>query len=122
MWKRFRYLEDAGAFAVECELIPANVMAEIRKRTGMATISLGSGTHADVLFLFTSDICGDGEHIPRHARVYADLNRLRAQMNDERVRALSAFRADVEVGSFPNESEIVLADEVELARFVEAIG
>ena len=29
LWDRFRRLEDAGAFAVECELIPAGVMAEI---------------------------------------------------------------------------------------------
>jgi len=121
LWERFRDLEDAGAFAVECELIPTNVMAEINKRTGMATISLGSGPHADVLFLFTSDICGEDEHIPRHARVYADFNRLRVQMDDERVRALSAFRADVKSGSFPNDSEVVQADAVELARFVDEL-
>lgn len=122
LWKRFRDLEDAGAFAVECELIPANLMAEINQRTGMATISLGSGPHADVLFLFTSDLCGDGDHIPRHARVYADFNTIRAHMTQERVRALTAFRADVESGSFPSESEVVLTDESELAKFVEAIG
>ncbi len=118
LWNRFRQLEDAGAFAVECELIPANIMAEINQRTGMATISLGSGPHADVLFLFTSDICGDGKHIPRHARVYADFNGLRAQLDAERVRALSSFRSDVKNGSFPNDDEVVLADGEELARFV----
>ena len=82
---------------------------------------MGYGRHADVLFLFTSDICGDGEHIPRHARVYADFNRLRAEMDDERVRALSAFHADVKTGSFPDDSEVVLADASELARFVEEL-
>jgi 3-methyl-2-oxobutanoate hydroxymethyltransferase len=122
LWRRFVDLESAGAFAVECELIPANVMAVITHRTGMATISLGSGPHADVLFLFTSDITGDGEHIPRHARTYADFNALRARMDEERIRALTAFRADVASGSFPNEDEVVVADDVELARFVERLG
>lgn len=42
---------------MECELIPENVMSEINRRTGMATISLGSGPTADVMFLFSSDIC-----------------------------------------------------------------
>ncbi|WP_292625150.1 3-methyl-2-oxobutanoate hydroxymethyltransferase, partial [Mesorhizobium sp.] len=32
LWDRFRRLEDAGAFAVECEIIPAQVMAEINRR------------------------------------------------------------------------------------------
>ena len=121
LWQRFVDLEDAGAFAVECELIPSNVMAEINRRTGMATISLGSGPHADVLFLFTSDLTGDGDHIPRHARTYADFNSLRRQMESKRVQALTDFRADVESGSFPNDDEIVLAEDDELARFVAGL-
>ena len=43
LWDRFRRLEDAGAFAAECELIPAAVMSEINRRTSLVTISLGSG-------------------------------------------------------------------------------
>jgi hypothetical protein len=57
LWQKFQTLEEMGAFAVERELIPAKVMSEINKRTGMATISLGSGPDADVMCLFTSDIC-----------------------------------------------------------------
>ncbi|RUY60316.1 3-methyl-2-oxobutanoate hydroxymethyltransferase, partial [Mesorhizobium sp. M7A.F.Ca.CA.001.05.1.1] len=59
LWDRFRRLEDAGAFAVECEIIAAEVMAEINRRTSLVTVSLGSGAEADVVFLFTSDICGE---------------------------------------------------------------
>ncbi|MGO4841142.1 3-methyl-2-oxobutanoate hydroxymethyltransferase, partial [Rhizobiaceae sp. 2RAB30] len=35
LWDRFRRLEDAGAFAVECEVIAAPVMAAINRRTGL---------------------------------------------------------------------------------------
>jgi ketopantoate hydroxymethyltransferase len=65
--EKFGQLEDAGAFAVECELIPATVMAEINRRIAVTTISLGSGPDADVMFLFSSDICGESAHTPRHA-------------------------------------------------------
>jgi len=118
LWGEFQALEDAGAFAVECELIPARVMSEINDRTALATISLGSGPQADVMFLFTSDICGEGERTPRHARVYADLAALYDQVAAERVRALSAFRLDVTTGSFPDDTEIAKVDDDELNKFL----
>ena len=121
LWRKFQQLEEAGAFAVECELIPAKVMAEINARTGMATISLGSGPEADMMFLFTSDICGESERKPRHARSYANLAGLHAQIAAERVRALSAFRADVVARSFPDASEIGEIAPHELALFVESL-
>ena len=122
LWDKFEQLEDAGAFAVECELIPAKVMAEINRRTGMTTISLGSGPDADVMFLFGSDICGESERIPRHARAYGDLASLHRQIAVERVRALTAFRADVSAGRFPDATEIANIAEHELLQFRELLG
>ncbi|MFC6237572.1 3-methyl-2-oxobutanoate hydroxymethyltransferase [Longivirga aurantiaca] len=121
LWQKFQALEEAGAFAVECELIPAEVMREINVRTGLATISLGSGPHADVQFLFQDDICGEGERRPRHARAYADLAALQRQIDAERVRALTEFRADVASGSFPSGAEVSRVDAAELAAFVEGL-
>jgi len=119
--EQFVQLEDAGAFAVECELIPAAVMDEIQARTGLATISLGSGPSADVMFLFTSDICGEGPRTPRHARVYGDLASLQQRIVDERVSALTAFRADVAARSFPDVGEVAAIDDGELEKFRAAI-
>jgi 3-methyl-2-oxobutanoate hydroxymethyltransferase len=117
LWGKFRALEDAGAFAVECELIPADVMAAIDARTTLATISLGSGPHADVMFLFTSDICGESARRPRHARAYADLAALHRQIETTRVQALTAFRADVAEGAFPSDAEVATVDAEELRGF-----
>jgi 3-methyl-2-oxobutanoate hydroxymethyltransferase len=64
LWDRFQRLEDAGAFAAECELIAAPVIAEIHRRTSLVTLSLGSGPDADVVFLFTSDVCGESSRPP----------------------------------------------------------
>ena len=117
LWGRFRQLEDAGAFAVECELIPANMMQEIDAHTGMTTISLGSGPHADVMFLFMEDIVGEGEHPPRHARQYGDIASLRRQIADERVRALTEFRADITPLGRINAPQVAMAAEPEIEKF-----
>ena len=121
LWRQFEALEDAGAFAVECELIPADVLAEITRRTSMVTISLGSGAHADVMFLFQSDVVGESERVPRHARVYGDVASLQQQIREERVRALAAFKADVASRTFPDAAKVGRIDPGELTRFVETI-
>ena len=121
LWGRFRRLEEAGAFAVEAEVIPARVMAEIHRRTGLVTVSLGSGPSADVLFLFTSDICGEEGRRPRHARAYGDLATLQKRIRDERVKALRAFRADVSAEAFPGPKEISAIDDREFDAFVSTM-
>ncbi|MEM9464002.1 MAG: 3-methyl-2-oxobutanoate hydroxymethyltransferase [Actinomycetota bacterium] len=121
LWADFRRLEDAGAFSVECELIPANLMAAIQQRTGLATVSLGSGPHADVMFLFQNDICGEGGFVPRHARTYADLDALHEQIRTERIRALGEWKADVAAGAFPNDGEISQTPDDELAAFLDGL-
>ena len=122
LWDQFRRLEDAGAFGVECEVIPAPVMSEINKRTGLVTISLGSGPDADVMFLFASDVCGESSRLPRHARAYADLAGLRAQIIEQRVKGFSEYRAEVADKKFPGEAEVVAVDADELAQFVEHLS
>jgi 3-methyl-2-oxobutanoate hydroxymethyltransferase len=117
LWDRFRRLEDAGAFAVECEVIPAAVMAEINRRTKLVTVSLGSGPDADVMFLFMCDICGEAARLPRHARAWGDLARLHQAVRDERVKALTAFRSAIRSSDFPGNTEIAGIPDEELEAF-----
>lgn len=121
LWDRFRRLEDAGAFAVECELIAAPLMSAIRQRTGLVTVSLGSGPGADVIFLFTSDICGEGARLPRHARAWGDLRSLHDAVRAERLRALSGFRAAVGDHSYPNTAEVAAMEPAELEQFLRLL-
>ncbi len=70
------------------------------------------------MFLFTSDICGEGPRTPRHTPVYVDLAALYDQVASERVRALSSFRLDVTSGSFLDDTEIARIDDEELSQFL----
>lgn len=122
LYQRFKRLEDAGGFAVEAELVAEPVMAELTRLSGLVTVSLGSGRHADVMFLFMADICGESESRPRHARAYGDLASLNRRVREERVRALQAFRADVASGGFPGDGETAGIEAGELERFVQRVA
>ncbi len=117
LWDRFRRLEDAGAFAAECELIAAPVMAEINRRTSLVTISLGSGAQADVIFLFTVRHRGRVARPPRHARAWGDLAAKHQAVRDERVGALKRFRAEVDARTFPATRECADAPPSEVEAF-----
>ena len=64
---------DNGAFAVELEVVPERVSAEIAKRTSLILLSMGGGPSGDAQYLFSTDILGytDG-HVPRHSKQYRD--------------------------------------------------
>lgn len=121
LWQDFRRMEDAGAFSVEAEVICAEVMAEITRRTRLLTSSLGSGDGADILYLFQSDICGEDESRPRHARAFGDILGLQRRIAAERRAALAAFRAAATGGSYPAEAEIAHCPPGELAAFLDRL-
>ena len=121
LFDQFRRLEDAGAFAVEAEVVPEEVLEAISKRTSLITVSLGSGRGGDVQYLFMQDICGDNPSMPRHGKAYGNLLELKQQMQAERVKAVTAFREDVTEGSFPEPSLNVKMKERELEEFLNRL-
>ena len=52
-------------------------------------------------YLFMDDICGENETQPRHAKAYANLRKMRAEIEAERICALKAWKNDVTSGAFP---------------------
>ena len=92
-------------------------MGEIHRRTSLVTISLGSGAEGDVVFLFTSDICGESNRRPRHARAWGDLATKHQAVRDERVQALTRFRAEVDAKSFPASAKCAGAPLAEVEAF-----
>ncbi len=94
LMEQFKELEQAGAFGVEAEVIPEDVLGEISSRTSLITFSLGSGALGDVIYLFASDILGESDFFPRHAKSYANLRKMRDEMQAERVRAFREFAGE----------------------------
>lgn len=92
-------LEQAGAFAIVLELVPAPVAASLSRLLRIPTIGIGAGPGCDgqvqVLADFLRLLPGP---LPRHARPYVDLSRLVPE-------AVQQYIADVQQGSFPGEAE-----------------
>jgi len=117
-----RDFENAGAFAVEMEVIPAKLARAITTRSAMLTISLGSGGGCDAQYLFSADLLGENRgHIPRHAKTYRNFAAERERLQDERISAYREYIADVTSGAFPEASHSVeISDDVLNAALADA--
>lgn len=98
IYRDLKDLENAGAWAAECEVVPAPLMRELSARTTLVTASIGSGAGGDIQFLFAQDILGDGEPpFPRHAKQYCNLHEMRRKMWEEWFRgtAIGGYLSDL---------------------------
>ncbi|AXT84625.1 3-methyl-2-oxobutanoate hydroxymethyltransferase [Aeromicrobium sp. A1-2] len=90
-----RALEDAGAFAIVMEMVPAPVAAEVTAALRIPTIGIGAGVDCDAQVLVWTDMLGiTTGRVPRFVKKYADLHSV---MLD----ATRAYVADVKDGAFP---------------------
>jgi 3-methyl-2-oxobutanoate hydroxymethyltransferase len=122
VWEDVQRLEKAGAFAVEMEVVPDRVAAEIGKRTRLILLSMGGGPHCDCQYLFAEDILGThDEHYPRHSKRYRDFRAEYVRLQSERVSAFEEFRTDVISGKYPAREHCVSIRDSELASFVGAL-
>lgn len=88
-------VEDAGAFSVVLEMVPAGAAARVTSELTIPTISVGAGPHTDGQLLVWTDWAGlTTGRIPKFVRQYADLA---GTLTD----AARRFRADVESGAYP---------------------
>ncbi|MFF1557072.1 3-methyl-2-oxobutanoate hydroxymethyltransferase [Streptomyces sp. NPDC058279] len=87
--------QDAGAFAVVLELVPAELAAEVTRSLHIPTVGIGAGSECDAQVLVWTDMMGlTGGKMPKFVKQYANL---RQTMGD----AAKAFAEDVVGGSFP---------------------
>lgn len=108
-------LEDAGAFAVVLECIPAELAALASSELAIPTIGIGAGAGCDGEVQVFHDMLGlGGEFTPRHAKRYAELGA-------EVTAVVAAYADDVRSGAFPGEEQTThldpaVLDEVRAAR------
>jgi 3-methyl-2-oxobutanoate hydroxymethyltransferase len=87
--------EQAGAFALVVECVPAEVAQKVTAAVKVPTIGIGAGAGCDGQILVTHDLLGlFDEFRPRFVKQYADLGR-------DVVKAVEAYCREVRDGTFP---------------------
>lgn len=88
-------LQEAGAWGIVLELVPAELAAAITERLSIPTIGIGAGPACSGEVQVWHDVLGlYDEHVPKHTRRYAHLA-------DDAVRALDELAGDIRSGAFP---------------------
>ena len=115
-------LDNAGAIAVELEVVPTKVAEIITKKVNLLTISMGSGSYCDGQYLFSQDILGYNKgHIPRHSRIYRDFNKEFEKLHLERVTAYKEFISDTENKKFNDPKITVSIEDREYDHFLNLV-
>ncbi len=94
-----RAAEQAGAFAVVLECIPAAAAERITGELQIPTIGIGAGAGCDGQVLVINDLLGiTAGKLPRHVKRYANLG-------EEITTAAVQFRNEVRDGAFPSHEQ-----------------
>ena len=118
VWEQCVAHEEAGAFAVEIEVVPHSITEAIAEKTNLFLISMGGGAAAPAQYLFTTDVLGEGKgHTPRHAKIYADFAAEHARLQDMRVTSMHQFAEDVHTGNYPAPQYLVDCQSDVVAEF-----
>ncbi|MGY1844072.1 3-methyl-2-oxobutanoate hydroxymethyltransferase [Modestobacter sp. SYSU DS0875] len=90
-----RAVQEAGAFAVVLEMVPAAIAGQVTAELAIPTIGIGAGPDCDAQVLVWPDMAGlTGGRVPRFVKKYADLR-------TELLRAAREYADEVRTGAFP---------------------
>ncbi|MEU1654993.1 3-methyl-2-oxobutanoate hydroxymethyltransferase [Streptomyces griseofuscus] len=94
-------VQDAGAFAVVLELVPAELAAEVTRSLQIPTVGIGAGPDTDAQVLVWTDMLGlTAGRVPKFVKKYADLREVMGS-------AAKSFAQDVVDSAFPAEEHSV---------------
>jgi 3-methyl-2-oxobutanoate hydroxymethyltransferase len=107
-------LQQAGAFCIVLELIPAPLAKLISQRLRVPTIGIGAGAGCDGQVQVWHDILAlYSAFTPKHAKQYAQIG--------EAIReAIERYAAEVRSGEFPTQKESFRMDEKVLQELAGA--
>lgn len=91
--------EDAGAFSLLLEAIPMDLAKKITGELSIPTIGIGAGPHCDGQILVLHDVIGLFERfVPKFVKQYANVK-------DDALKAIIAYREEIEKGVFPSKEQ-----------------
>ena len=98
--------EDAGAFSLVLEHVPANLARQVTEALAIPTIGIGAGPDTDGQVLVITDVLGMDEWSPPFSKQFGDV---RGEME----RAITAYKEEVEAGEFPAGEHSHVEDDVD---------
>jgi 3-methyl-2-oxobutanoate hydroxymethyltransferase len=109
-------LEDAGAFSVVVEAVPAMVGAALTEALSVPTLGIGAGPQCSGQVLIWHDLFGLYHgHTPKFARRYGEAGRVIAE-------GLAAYAADVRARRFPTDDYTYGVPEAERAAIERVLA
>ncbi len=103
-------LAEAGCFSLVLECVPGELARRITQAANVPTIGIGSGPDTDGQVLVIHDVLGLYDRFrPKFVKAYADLW-------NQGLDALRAYRTDVESGAFPAAEHTFAMPDEELAK------
>jgi 3-methyl-2-oxobutanoate hydroxymethyltransferase len=106
-------VQDAGAFAMVLEAVPAEVAALITKKVRIPTISIGAGAGCSGQVLVQADMVGNyppGRSLPKFVKKFGDVW-------GEAEKAVKAYHDEVKRGVFPASEHTYPMPEKEFEEF-----
>jgi 3-methyl-2-oxobutanoate hydroxymethyltransferase len=91
-------IQDAGAFAVVLEMVPAALAAEVTAALRIPTIGIGAGNQCDSQILVWTDFAGLDSRSPSFSKKYLNLRELLS-------KAAKDYVAEVGRGEFPSRDQ-----------------
>jgi 3-methyl-2-oxobutanoate hydroxymethyltransferase len=110
-------VQEAGAFAVVLEAVPAEVAAVITQKLSIPTIGIGAGGGCSGQVLVQVDMTGNfppGRFLPKFVKKYGNVW-------EEATRAIEAYRDEVKGGQYPTAEHSYPAPKEEVEAFVNAV-
>ena len=102
-----RAVEQAGAFAVVLECVPAKLAELVTKEIGIPTIGIGAGNVCDGQVLVYQDMLGMfSDFTPKFVKKFANVGEVMKE-------AFRAYCSEVQAGTFPaQQHEYTISDDV----------
>ncbi len=110
-------VQDAGAFAVVLEAVPAEIARTVTGRLDIPTIGIGAGSGCSGQVLVQVDMTGNfppGRFLPKFVKKYGDVW-------SEAQRAIEAYREDVKSRAYPAAEHTYPMSQDELDMFANAV-
>jgi 3-methyl-2-oxobutanoate hydroxymethyltransferase len=98
--------EDAGAFSLVLEHVPANLAAAVTEALSIPTIGIGAGPDCDGQVLVLDDVVGMSDYSPPFSERFGDVR-------GEYEHAVASYREAVEAGEFPADDHSHVEEELE---------